>query len=144
MQMAPPQGATDDREYPCLLRVTDGKKVKFSTHVRPFHLKPSCQRNHDTNQSFQVSPSNLNKFHAAYGTLLKNSMPALRKRDKKREKERAERYALRKKKLAEDVKIVGPKRGNGRRKRVRLIKAWQKQEVARKKIDEREKAKQKS
>ncbi len=79
-----------------------------------------------------------------YGALLKNSMPALRKRDKKREKERAERFALRKKKLAEDVKIEGSKRGSGRRKRQRMIKAAQKQEAARKKIEEREKGKQNS
>ncbi|KLO20626.1 signal recognition particle, SRP9/SRP14 subunit [Schizopora paradoxa] len=120
---APMAIESDDREYPCLLRVTNGKKIKFST---------------------QVSASDLNKFHTIYGTLLKNSMPALRKRDKKREKERAERFALRKKKLLEDVKIEGPKRGNGRKKRLRLIKAWQKQETARKRIDEREKAKLKS
>jgi len=121
--MALPQGEAVDREYPCLLRVTDGKQVNFSTHV---------------------SPSNLNKFHVMYGALLKNSMPALRKRDKKREKERAERFALRKKKLVEDIKIEGSKRGSGRRKRQRMIKAAQKQEAARKKIEEREKGKQNS
>ena len=25
-----------EKEYPCLIRVTDGKKAKFSTHVSPF------------------------------------------------------------------------------------------------------------
>jgi len=28
--------ADDTREYPCIIRVTDGKKAKFSTHVRTF------------------------------------------------------------------------------------------------------------
>ncbi|KAF7330112.1 Signal recognition particle protein [Mycena sanguinolenta] len=53
----------DDREYPCLVRVTDGGKVKFST---------------------RVNSSELHKFHAVYGSLLKASMTTLRKRDKKR------------------------------------------------------------
>jgi hypothetical protein len=28
--------ADDTREYPCIIRVTDGKDVTFSTHVRTF------------------------------------------------------------------------------------------------------------
>jgi hypothetical protein len=28
--------ADDTREYPCIIRVTDGKDEKFSTHVRTF------------------------------------------------------------------------------------------------------------
>ena len=64
-------------------------------------------------------------------------MPTLRKRDKKKEKERAERIALRKKRLSEPIIVEGPKRGKGRRKRQRLIKAALKQEEARKKIQER-------
>jgi len=28
--------ADDTREYPCIIRATDGKDVKISTHVRTF------------------------------------------------------------------------------------------------------------
>jgi hypothetical protein len=28
--------AEDTREYPCIIRVTDGNDVTFSTHVRTF------------------------------------------------------------------------------------------------------------
>jgi hypothetical protein len=28
--------ADDTREYPCIIRATDGKDVSFSTHVRTF------------------------------------------------------------------------------------------------------------
>ncbi len=28
--------AVESREYPCIIRVTDGKDVSFSTHVRTF------------------------------------------------------------------------------------------------------------
>ncbi|KAE9406155.1 signal recognition particle, SRP9/SRP14 subunit [Gymnopus androsaceus JB14] len=104
-------GAEDPREYPCLLRVSDGGKVKFST-----------------------------KFYQAYGTLLKSSMTTLRKRDKKREKQRAEQAAARKQKLTEPVVIDGPKRGHGRRKRQRQVKAALKQQEALSKIKAREEA----
>ncbi|KIK94431.1 hypothetical protein PAXRUDRAFT_828010 [Paxillus rubicundulus Ve08.2h10] len=107
---------TSTKEYPCLIRVTDGKKAKFCTHV---------------------SPANLSKFHTAYGTLLKASFTALRKRDKKREKQRAEQFAKRKQRIAEPVIVSGPKRGNGRRKRQRLDKAAVKQERAVKKEDDK-------
>jgi len=108
---------TSTKEYPCLVRVTDGKKAKFSTHV---------------------TPTNLSKFHTAYGTLLKASFTALRKRDKKREKQRAEQFAKRKQRIAEPVVVSGPKRGNGRRKRQRLGKAVGKQEQARERAVKRE------
>ncbi|KAG8933440.1 hypothetical protein FRC02_011818 [Tulasnella sp. 418] len=104
------QDINEDQEYPCLLRATDGK-----THI-----------------STQIFSKDLLKFHAAYGTLLKSSMSHLRKRDKKREKQKAERIALRKKKLEQDIIIDGPKRGNGRKKRQRKIKAAIKQQEARK------------
>ncbi|KIJ54325.1 hypothetical protein M422DRAFT_221894 [Sphaerobolus stellatus SS14] len=120
--MAEGSGA-DEREYPCLIRAQDGKKVQFST---------------------RVEPSDLDKFHAAYGALLKSSMSTLRKRDKKREKHRAEAVAARKKKLAEPVIVQGPKRGDGRRKRQRLVKAALRQEEAKKKVAEKEKEKTKS
>ncbi|KAF8481703.1 signal recognition particle SRP9/SRP14 subunit [Russula ochroleuca] len=105
----------DTREYPCIIRVTDGEDVTFSTHI---------------------TSGQLNKFLNAYGTLLKSSMNTLRKRDKKREKVRAEKLAARKQGLAEPVPIEGPKRGNGRRKRQRRVKAAQKQDAARQRMEE--------
>ncbi|KAJ6520536.1 signal recognition particle, SRP9/SRP14 subunit [Mycena sanguinolenta] len=111
--------ADDDHEYPCLVRVTDGGKIKFST---------------------TVNSSELQKFHAAYGLLLKASMTTLRKRDKKREKQRAEEAARRKKKMTEPVVVDGPKRGNGRRKRQRQAKAAIKQEESQRKAKQREEA----
>lgn len=68
-------------------------------------------------------------------------MPKLRKRDKKREKERADRAAAKKKRILEPVIIEGSKRGAGRRKRQRLSKALLRQEASRKKFQERDKAK---
>ncbi len=67
-------------------------------------------------------------------------MTTLRKRDKKREKERAEKVALRKRRLAEPVVIEGPKRGSGRKKRQRRIKAALKQEEALKREQEKTKS----
>ena len=57
-------------------------------------------------------PNALDKFHAAYGAVLKNSMPKLRKRDKKKEKERADRIAAAKKRIMDPVIIEGSKRQN--------------------------------
>ncbi|KAF8547846.1 signal recognition particle, SRP9/SRP14 subunit [Imleria badia] len=114
MDDADPDG---EKEYPCLIRVTDGKKANFSTHV--------------------IS-SNLPKFHAAYGSLLKASFTTLRKRDKKREKLRAEQLAKRKQRMAEPVVVNGPKRGNGRRKRQRKVKAAIRQEQAKEQVAKRE------
>ncbi|KAL5535855.1 hypothetical protein ACEPAF_3949 [Sanghuangporus sanghuang] len=111
------EGVSDAKEYPCILRATDGKEVKFSTHVLP---------------------GELDKFHAAYGALLKSSMPSLRKRDKKREKDRAERVARSRKRMTEPVIVEGRKRGAGRRKRQRRIKAAKKQEESRRKFEERQ------
>ncbi|EPT03411.1 signal recognition particle SRP9/SRP14 subunit, partial [Fomitopsis schrenkii] len=108
------------KEYPCLVRVTDGDETKFST---------------------KVEPGQLETFHTTYGALLKSSMTTLRKRDKKREKQRAEDMARRKRKLAEDIAVEGPKRGAGRRKRQRKLKAAAKQTEARKRVQEREEAK---
>ena len=88
----------------------------------------------------QVEASQLESFHATYGALLKSSMTTLRKRDKKREKQRAEESARRKRRLAEDIAVQGPKRGNGRRKRQRLLKAALKQNEARKRAQEKETA----
>ncbi|KAF8346143.1 signal recognition particle, SRP9/SRP14 subunit [Amanita rubescens] len=116
-------GAEDTREYPCYIRVMDGKQVRFST---------------------RVNPGELEKFHAAYGSLLKSSMTTLRKRDKKREKTRAEQAARRKKRMTENVVISGPKRGSGRRKRQRLVKAALKQQESQKKFKERDEKRKKA
>ncbi|KAG9313829.1 hypothetical protein JVU11DRAFT_4594 [Chiua virens] len=105
------------KEYPCLIRVTDGKNAQFSTHV---------------------IPSDLPKFHAAYGSLLKASFTTLRKRDKKREKQRAEQLAKRKQRMAEPVVVDGPKRGNGRRKRQRKVKAAIRQEQVKERVAKQE------
>ncbi|KAL1951713.1 hypothetical protein VTO73DRAFT_862 [Trametes versicolor] len=113
-------GEDDTKEFPCLVRVTDGKDAKFSTTVQP---------------------SDLEKFHAAYGVLLKSSMTSLRKRDKKREKHRAEEAARKKRRLQEEIVIEGAKRGNGRRKRQRKIKAALKLEESKKRAQEKEEAK---
>ncbi|KAJ6541671.1 signal recognition particle, SRP9/SRP14 subunit [Mycena capillaripes] len=123
VSMVAAAGSDDDREYPCLVRVTDGGAAKFST---------------------RVNSSELEKFHHAYGTLLKASMATLRKRDKKREKQRAEQAARRKKKMTEPVVVDGPKRGNGRRKRQRQLKAEAKQQESQKKAKQREEASAKS
>lgn len=92
----------------------------------------------------QVQPAELEKFHAQYGTLLKASMGSLRKRDKRKEKHKAEEAAKRKKRLAEPVLVDGPKRGAGRKKRMRKIKAALKQEETKKRIEEREAAKERA
>jgi signal recognition particle subunit SRP14 len=104
--------ASGDREYPCILHATDGKSRTIATHV---------------------TSSALTTFHAHYGTLLKSTMlQSLRKRDKKKEKVKLEALAAKKKKIAEGVIVTGPKRGNGRRKRVRLEKAKKRIDEARK------------
>ncbi|KAG2337610.1 signal recognition particle, SRP9/SRP14 subunit [Suillus weaverae] len=110
------------REYPCIVRVTDGKKAAFSTKILSIDL---------------------DKFHSAYGALLKASMTTLRKRDKKREKQRAEQLAKRKQRMADPVVIDGPKRGNGRRKRQRQVKAALKHADMKERAAKREEARTK-
>ncbi|KAH9854283.1 signal recognition particle, SRP9/SRP14 subunit [Lenzites betulinus] len=113
-------GPDDTKEFPCLVRATDGNEAKFSTVVQP---------------------SDLGRFHASYGNILKSSMNALRKRDKKREKQRAEEAARKKRRLQEEIVIEGAKRGKGRHKRQRKIKAALKLEESKKKAQERDEAK---
>ncbi|KAM5539971.1 hypothetical protein V8D89_006474 [Ganoderma adspersum] len=108
------------KEYPCLVRATDGDDVNISTVVQP---------------------ADLEKFNAAYGTLLKSSMSTLRKRDKKREKQRQEDAARRKRRLQEEIAVEGPKRGAGRRKRQRKMKQAARLEESKKRAQEREEAK---
>ena len=71
----------------------------------------------------QVHPGDLEKFHSTYAALLRASMGTLRKRDKKKEKQRAEEAAARKKKREQTIVVDGPKRGAGRKKRQRKMKA---------------------
>jgi len=120
--MAPPAGETDTKEYPCIIKVTDGKKFKMSTHI---------------------TSSEIEKFHGVYGALLKQSMSTLKKRDKKKEKSRLEKALLRRKKLVEKIEIIGPRNGAGRRKRQRRVKAVVKQAEALKKTKERDEARAK-
>lgn len=89
----------------------------------------------------QITSGKLDKFLSAYGALLKSSMSTLRKRDKKREKLRAEKITARKQRLAEPIAIEGPKRGKGRRKRQRRIKAAIKQEAERQRVQEKQEEK---
>ncbi|KAG8739485.1 hypothetical protein FRC10_005581 [Ceratobasidium sp. 414] len=119
----PPEGAGADREYPCLVRAVDGRDIKFST---------------------AVSSAQLPKFHAAYSALLRQSMPGLRKRDKKKEKVKAEQATARRAKFETDVVVTGAKRGNGRAQRQRKVKAAIKQQEARRLIAERQQNKQKA
>lgn len=67
-------------------------------------------------------------------------MSTLRKRDKKRERLRAEEIAKKRKRLMDEVLVSGPKRGAGRRKRKRLIAAAVKLAGFKKKAAERAKA----
>lgn len=71
-------------------------------------------------------------------------MSSLRKRDKKREKQRAEEIARRKKRLSEQIAVQGPKRGAGRKKHQRLIKASLKLDEAKKKMADKEEARSKT
>jgi signal recognition particle subunit SRP14 len=65
-------------------------------------------------------------------------MTTLKKRDKKKEKARFEKAQLRRKKLATDVEIIGPKRGAGRKRRERRVAAAIKQTEARENQAERD------
>ncbi|TFL03288.1 signal recognition particle, SRP9/SRP14 subunit [Pterulicium gracile] len=97
----------DDREYPCLLRATNGKEISFST---------------------RVTPTDLAKFTAHYGSLLKAQMtPHLRKRDKNKQKAKQDQANARKARMTEPVLIEGSKRGAGRRKMQRRLKLVRKQ-----------------
>ena len=86
----------------------------------------------------QVFPQDLNRFHVAYGLVLEASVPNLRKRDKKRGKDHAERAAQAKKCNAEPVIIEGANRSTGHRKRRGRIKAAIKQEAAPKRFKTRQ------
>jgi len=131
----------DSNEYQCLVRVTDGKKNRFSTRVCVMIISSSGSY---YSILIQVGSGELLKFQAHYGSLLKASMTTLRKRDKKQERLRSEEAAKRKKKMTEPVILDGPKRGKGRRTHQRKVKALLKQEESQKKYREREEARKKS
>ena len=137
------EGVSDTREYPCLVRATDGKSAKFSTRVKSliYHF-PSNLNSHSI--LLQVDSKQLLKFHAFYGSLLKASMTSLRKRDKKRDKQRVEHAAKRKKQMTEPIVLDGSKRGSGRRRRQRKLKALLKQQESQKKFREREEERKKA
>lgn len=140
------EGASDTREYPCLVRATDGKSAKFSTRVSLVLsvIFPSFQSQFSFKYSLQVDSKQLLKFQAVYGSLLKASMTTLRKRDKKRDKQRLEQATKRKKQMTEPIVLDGSKRGSGRRQRQRKLKALIKQQESQKKFREREEDRKKA
>jgi len=92
----------------------------------------------------KVGSEELLRFQSHYGSLLKASMTmTLRKRDKKREKLRAEEATKRRQKMTEPVDLGGNKRGKGRRQRQRKIKALLKQQASQAKHEQREEARKK-
>ncbi|WVQ95882.1 hypothetical protein IAU59_002981 [Kwoniella sp. CBS 9459] len=105
----------DQPEYEVLIRCTQG----------------------DTKFSAKIPASSLATFHATYGSLLKSSFaPLMRKRDKKKEKARAEALTKKRREVYTDV-VVGNegKRGKGRRQRMRKIKAQKKKESERERLE---------
>jgi signal recognition particle subunit SRP14 len=145
--MSSPPDEVDEKEYPCIIKVTDGKDFKLSTIVRASRVC-SVTVYYSSNPlrcpcHLQINPGELEAFHTSYGTLLKSSMTTLKKRDKKKEKARHERALLRRRKLEEVITVEGPKRGAGRRKRQRRVQAIIKQGEARQKMAERDEARAK-
>ncbi|OCF34397.1 signal recognition particle subunit SRP14 [Kwoniella heveanensis BCC8398] len=109
------EGEDDQPEYEVLIRCTQGDN-KFSA---------------------KIPASSLSTFHATYGSLLKSSFaPLMRKRDKKKEKARAEALTKKRREVYTDV-IIGNegKRGKGRRQRMRKIKAQKKKESERERLE---------
>jgi len=89
-------------QYPCLMRATDGKATKLSTLVQP---------------------EALHQFSSAYGILLKSSMTSLRKRNKKKDRRKPDARKGKGPVAASLPKVVGPRRGNGRKRRQASLKA---------------------
>lgn len=71
-------------------------------------------------------------------------MTTLKKRDKKKERARLEKAELRRQQLATDVQFTKPKRGAGRRRFQRQMKAAIKQAAAREKQSERDEVRAKT
>ena len=116
-QDVPMTDNVDDSEHEVLVRCTSHDRTKFSTRVNAllsFTVSISLTYHH------QIPASRLPEFHLRYGSLLKSSMaPCMRKRDKKREKARAEVAVKKRRELYVDVEIGNEgKRGKGKRRRV--------------------------
>ncbi|WWD20431.1 hypothetical protein CI109_104907 [Kwoniella shandongensis] len=105
----------DEQEYEVLIRCTHGDD-KFSA---------------------RIPATSLPSFHTLYGNLLKSSFaPLMRKRDKKKEKARAEALAKKRKEVYTDVVLGNEgKRGKGRRQRMRKIAAQKKKESERERLE---------
>lgn len=134
----PDEAADEDsgKEHDVLIRCTKGD-TKFSSRVS-HHLKytPEFTRSSlllltvklaevaggRSTLTTQIPSSRLFEFHTKYGSLLKASLaPHMRKRDKKKEKARAEAAANKKREVYVDVAITGKKRGAGHRQRVSRV-----------------------
>ncbi|KAI5454069.1 hypothetical protein NCC49_005060 [Naganishia albida] len=124
------QEDAEHKEYDVLIRCTDGMDINFAT---------------------RIPPSQLHHFHARYGTLLKASMATtMRKRDKKKEKAKAELVARKRKELYEDVAPQGRrttrtaeeggKKKLGHRQRQRIQAAQSKKVAERERLEEKEAA----
>ncbi|EIM20733.1 hypothetical protein E3Q22_03366 [Wallemia mellicola] len=75
----------------------------------------------------RIASTQLDSFIGQYNSLLHQSLQAkMRKRDRKREKRKADIAAIRKRKLETPTDIPKTKRGAGRRKFQRKVKAEQK------------------
>ena len=104
-------------------RPTSSLDTMHTGHPQVFHTRRSLlSLSKRYTSSLQIPASRLLEFHATYGSLLKTSYaPLMRKRDKKREKARAEAAAAHKKEVYRDIDIGSTgKRGKGHRQRVRL------------------------
>ncbi|KAH8927247.1 signal recognition particle, SRP9/SRP14 subunit [Atractiella rhizophila] len=86
-----------EKRYSTLIRAADGDKIKFSTLVQP---------------------TELTTFHSSLSSILKSSMSSLRKKPKDKSKKAAGPGGG-----AGLAKVIGPRRGKGREKRRRLIRA---------------------
>lgn len=131
------------REYPCLLRVSDGGNVKFFNNSKLYSESPRLKLNIAVCipfVCFQVDSTQLPKFYQAYGTLPKSSMATLRKRQETREAAcRAGSHSQ--KEIGRACLVVdGTKRGHGRRKRQRQMKAALKQRETLSKVKAKEEA----
>ncbi|KAK4686787.1 signal recognition particle subunit SRP14, partial [Tremellales sp. Uapishka_1] len=95
-----------------------------------------CTQDHSKFSS-RIPASRLVEFHSKYSSLLKASMaPHMRKRDKKKEKAKAEGLAKRRRELMVDVVIGNEgKRGKGHRQRSRKVAAQKKKEAEREKLE---------
>lgn len=83
----------------------------------------------------RIPASQLEGFVSQYNSLLHQSLQTkMRKRDRKREKRKADVAAVRKRSLETPVDIPSTKRGKGRRKFQRKVKAEQRRQEALSKV----------